>query len=136
MRTKTSLKPYPLERLFQALADRTRLRLLHMMAEQEVCVCYFVQVLEAPQPKISRHLAYLRRAGLVMARREGKWMHYRLAVPTDPWAASVLKAAIESLQQDKIMRQDLALLQKACCGPKSLLQLIGAPVPTAAGVTT
>src|SRR6266849_4735305 len=112
-----SRKPYPLERLFQALADRTRLRLLHMMAEQEVCVCYFVQVIEAPQPKISRHLAYLRRAGLVAARREGKWMHYRLAVPADAHAAAVFKAAIGSLQQDKAMRQDLAQLQKACCGP-------------------
>ncbi len=130
-----SQKPYPLERLFQALADRTRLRLLHMMAEQEVCVCYFVQVLDAPQPKISRHLAYLRRAGLVAARREGKWMHYKLAVPADLRAAAVLKTAIESLQQDKTMRQDLAQLQKACCGPKSLVQLIGAPVPTAAAVT-
>jgi ArsR family transcriptional regulator len=131
-----SQKPYPLERLFQALADRTRLRLLHMMAEQEVCVCYFVQVIKAPQPKISRHLAYLRRAGLVAARREGKWMHYRLAMPTDSHAAAVFKAAIDSLRQDKTMRQDLAQLQKACCGPKSLVLLIGAPVPTVADVTT
>ncbi len=130
-----SQKPYPLERLFQALADRTRLRLLHMMAEQEVCVCYFVQVIKAPQPKISRHLAYLRRAGLVAARREGKWMHYRLAEPADSRAAAVFRAAIESLNQDKAMRQDLALLQKTCCGPKSLVQLIGAPIPSVAGVT-
>ena len=128
-------KPYPIERLFQALADRTRLRLLRMMAKQEVCVCYFVQVIQAPQPKISRHLAYLRRAGLVAARREGKWMHYRLAQPPDARAAAVFQAAMESLRQDKTMQRDFALLQKACCGPKSLAQSMGAPVPSAAQVS-
>jgi len=129
---KTVQKAYPLEELFQALADRTRLRLLHLMAEQEVCVCYFVQVIDAPQPKISRHLAYLRRAGLVAARREGKWMHYRLAGLTDMRAASILKATLESLGQEKDMKQDLEQLRKACCGPKSLLQTIGAPLPVEA----
>src|ERR1700756_1035359 len=67
--------------LFQALGDPTRLRLLNLMASGEVCVCYFVEILDETQPKISRHLAYLRRAGLVTARREGKWMHYRLVTP-------------------------------------------------------
>ena len=125
-------KSYPLERLFQALADRTRLRLLHLMAKQEVCVCYFVQVIDAPQPKISRHLAYLRRAGLVAARREGKWMHYRLAPLHDPHAAAVLQVAMEALERDKGMKQDRTQLQKACCGPKSLVELLGAPAPSAA----
>ncbi|MGA9718757.1 MAG: metalloregulator ArsR/SmtB family transcription factor, partial [Acidobacteriaceae bacterium] len=72
---------FTMERFFQALGDRTRLRLLNLMGGQELCVCYFVQVLQQPQPKISRHLAYLRRAGLVAARREGKWMHYRIVTP-------------------------------------------------------
>ena len=63
--------------VFQALGDNTRLRLLNLMGDQEICVCYFVEILEQPQPKISRHLAYLRRAGIVAARRDGKWMHYR-----------------------------------------------------------
>ena len=74
---------FPLERLFRALADPTRLRLINLVAKQEVCVCYFVEVIGVPQPKISRHLAYLRRAGIVAARREGKWMHYKLVVPSD-----------------------------------------------------
>jgi len=126
---KTPPKPYPLEHLFQALADRTRLRLLHLMAEQEVCVCYFVQVIDAPQPKISRHLAYLRRAGLVVTRREGKWVHYRLAAPADARATSILKAAMEALRQDRDAKQDLERLRKACCGLKSMLRLIGAPLP-------
>jgi len=123
---------YPLERLFRALADRTRLRLLHLMAEQEICVCYFVAVIEVPQPKISRHLAYLRRAGIVAARREGKWMHYRLAVPSDPHAAVILKATLQALRQEKELRGDLQRLSRACCGPNSLVQLLGAPVPVSA----
>src|SRR5919199_1477675 len=72
------------ELLFRALADRTRLRLLNMMSGGEVCVCFFVEILGESQPKISRHLAYLRKAGVVAARREGKWIHYGLARPVDP----------------------------------------------------
>lgn len=59
------------------------MRLLNLMADQEICVCYLVEVMDAPQPKISRHLAYLRRAGIVLARRDGKWMYYKLAIPAD-----------------------------------------------------
>ena len=70
-----------MEQLFRALGERTRLRLLNLMSGQEACVCYFIAILGLPQPAISRHLAYLRKTGLVHARREGKWMHYRLAVP-------------------------------------------------------
>src|SRR6476620_3810533 len=85
-------KNYSIELLFKALADRTRLRLIHLLADDEVCVCFFVEVLKTNQPKISRHLAYLRRAGLVTARREGKWMHYRLLEPPDSDAANILRA--------------------------------------------
>ena len=74
-------KPANLAWLFAALADTTRLRLLNLMAGREVCVCYFVEILRQSQPKISRHLAYLRKAGIVAARREGKWMHYRITTP-------------------------------------------------------
>jgi len=61
-----------MERFFQAVGDNTRLRLLNLMGDQEICVCYFVVIPGGPQPKISRHLAYLRNAGIVAARREGK----------------------------------------------------------------
>jgi ArsR family transcriptional regulator len=64
--------------LFAALADRTRLRLLHLLGPGERCVCDLVDGVEAPQPTVSRHLAALRRAGLVRARRDGLWMHYRI----------------------------------------------------------
>jgi ArsR family transcriptional regulator, arsenate/arsenite/antimonite-responsive transcriptional repressor len=100
------------------------------MAEQEVCVCYFTEVIGAPQPKISRHLAYLRKAGIVAARREGKWMHYRLATPSSPHAASILKAVIDALRQDQQLERDRQRLNRACCGPRSLVRLLGAPTPS------
>ena len=125
MRSKNSL-----DQLFRALADPTRLRLLNLMAEQEVCVCYFTEVIGAPQPKISRHLAYLRKAGIVAARREGKWMHYRLATPSGPHAASILKTVIDALKQDKELQRDHQRLNRACCGPRSLVRLLGAPAPS------
>jgi ArsR family transcriptional regulator len=120
----------PLARLFRALADPTRLRLINLMAEGEICVCYFVEVLGAAQPKISRHLAYLRRAGIVAARREGKWMHYRLAVPGDSHAAAILRTTLDASRQDKELQKDFQRLNRACCGPNSLVQLLGAPLPS------
>jgi ArsR family transcriptional regulator len=123
-------KSQPIDRIFRALADPTRLRLLNLMAEQEICVCYFTEVIGAPQPKISRHLAYLRRAGIVAARREGKWMHYKLAVPPNPHAAAILKSVLHALQQDKELQRDCQRLNRACCGPKSLVHLLGAPAPS------
>jgi ArsR family transcriptional regulator len=116
-------------RLFAALADRTRLRLLNLMAGREVCVCYFVEILRQPQPKISRHLAYLRKAGVVNARRDGKWMHYSIEHPSDPIAASILDAALASLKSDAQMQADLARLGRACCEPRRFVALQGAPLP-------
>src|SRR6266478_5218244 len=91
-------KPVPLDQLFRALADPTRLRLINLMAEQEICVCYFTQVIGAPQPKISRHLAYLRKAGLVTTRKDGKWMHYRLTIPQDSDASAIMKTTLRALR--------------------------------------
>jgi ArsR family transcriptional regulator len=120
---------FTLERFFQALADRTRLRLLNLMGGQELCVCYLVEVLGVPQPKISRHLAYLRHAGLVAARREGKWMHYRIVPPPHEGAARILRETLASLSADKAMQKDRALLAKACCAPQRFAALEGAPPP-------
>jgi ArsR family transcriptional regulator len=117
--------------LFAALADPTRLRLLNLMNGREVCVCYFVEILKQGQPKISRHLAYLRRAGIVEARREGKWMHYRIERPYDTRAASILDAALKSFEADRNMKADLQRLGQACCAPQSFVALQGAPVPMA-----
>jgi ArsR family transcriptional regulator, arsenate/arsenite/antimonite-responsive transcriptional repressor len=128
--TKTS-KSFDLVRLFAALADPTRLRLLNLMNGREVCVCYFVEILKQGQPKISRHLAYLRRAGVVEARREGKWMHYRIERPNDARAASILDATITSFETDRNMKADLVRLGQACCEPQSFVTLQGAPIPIA-----
>ena len=118
-----------MELLFKALADRTRLRLLNIIGNDEVCVCYFVEVLRTNQPKISRHLAYLRRAGVVSARREGKWMHYRLVSPPDPHAARVFDEVRTWLAQDREMQQDRARLQRVCCALQPPVSLRGAPRP-------
>jgi ArsR family transcriptional regulator len=123
-------KPVPLDVLFAALADTTRLSLLNLMAGREVCVCYFVEILRQGQPKISRHLAYLRRAGIVAARREGKWMHYRIVSPSDPAAAAILEATLISLRSDKQMQFDVSRLDRACCAPQKLVLPEGAPRPS------
>jgi ArsR family transcriptional regulator len=97
---------------------------------REVCVCYFVEILRQGQPKISRHLAYLRKAGIVTARREGKWMHYRITAPADTAPASILAAALASFRTDKQMQSDLAKLDRACCAPQKLVVPEGAPLPS------
>lgn len=119
---------FDMEQFFQALGDKTRLRLLNLMGEQEVCVCYFVEILDVPQPKISRHLAYLRKAGIVSARREGKWMHYRIVMPAHVGAAQILMQTLASLREEKSMQVDKARLSKACCSPAKYA-LDGAPIP-------
>src|ERR1700739_486925 len=118
-----------LVQLFAALADPTRLRLLNLMQGREVCVCYFVEILEQGQPKISRHLAYLRRAGIVAARRDGKWMHYSIEWPDDARAQAILEATFTSFKADREMQLDLARLGQACCQPQRFVTLQGAPVP-------
>ena len=114
---------------FRALADRTRLRLLHLMGEDEVCVCFFVEILKTNQPKISRHLAYLRRAGIVGARRQGPWMHYRVVEPPDSDAARVLKDTLAWLGNDREMQRDRERLVKVCCAPQLPVRIQAAPRP-------
>jgi ArsR family transcriptional regulator len=117
------------EAFFSALADRTRLRLLNLMRSDEVCVCFFVEILKTNQPKISRHLAYLRRAGIVGARRDGSWMHYRIVEPPDPDAAQVLKDVMTWVENDKEMQRDRERLVRVCCAPQLPISIQGAPRP-------
>jgi ArsR family transcriptional regulator, arsenate/arsenite/antimonite-responsive transcriptional repressor len=124
-----SNRKFDLEKFFVALSDRNRLRLINLMGEDEVCVCFFVEILKMPQPRVSRHLAYLRRAGIVEARREGKWMHYRLVPPTDQHASQILQNVREYLASNREMQQDRARLFKICCAPTLPVQLQGAPLP-------
>ena len=122
-------KPFPIDLLFRVLADRTRLRLLNLIADKEICVCYFVEILRMSQPKISRHLAYLRRAGVVAARRQGRWMHYRLLTPQESVASAILKETLAHLRELPDMRRDLAKLDIQCCDPDSYERLGRAPQP-------
>jgi ArsR family transcriptional regulator len=129
MRMYNSRVQSDLVTLFSALADRTRLRVLNLLGCGEVCVCYFVEILGESQPKISRHLAYLRRAGVVNARRDGKWIHYSIAKPGDPTVAGVLESTLAALERDKQMQRDRQSLQRICCGAKLPETLQNAPRP-------
>lgn len=119
-----------LETLFAALSDGTRLRLLNLMAEGEVCVCFFIEVLDQPQPTISRHLAYLRKAGLVTDRRDGKWIHYSVVPPSNPAARQAFEGVLEALRGDPAMQADLRRLQAACCSTRVSEVVRRAPKPT------
>jgi ArsR family transcriptional regulator len=118
-----------LETFFLALADKTRLRLLNLMRDEEICVCFFTEVLGESQPKISRHLAYLRNAGLVEARRDGKWMHYRIIEPENEVSKRVLQETLEGLKEQDDMREDYEKLYIACCGTSVPVTISRAPKP-------
>lgn len=116
-----------METLFKALADRTRLRILGLLLAGEVCVCHIHESLRIPQPKASRHLAYLRRARLVETRREGVWIYYRLGELTEPVLRAVVDAVQHALAGTETVRRDGMRLQKrtGCCVP-SLAEVIPA----------
>ena len=97
--------------VYGALADATRLRILALLKDGEVCVCDIHASLGVPQPTASRHLAYLRREGLVAARRSGVWMHYSLAPMADPVVAAVLAAALHALTHVQVVEKDQRRLQ-------------------------
>lgn len=117
------------EHFFRALAEPTRLRLINLLDTDEVCVCFLVEALEINQPKISRHLAYLRRAGIVSARRNGKWMHYRLKEPAEPRLAAILNTVRAWLKDSPQMQTDRSRFLRLCCSPKSPALLKRAPKP-------
>ena len=129
-----SSKEYDIELLFKALADRTRLRVINLIGADEVCVCFFVEVLKINQPKISRHLAYLRRAGLVSTRRDGKWMHYRVVEPADTLVANIFREVRVCLDNNVEMQRDKSRLAKICCAPQLPQQLQRAPRPASLAV--
>ena len=108
-----------MESLFKALADATRLRILGLLLTGEVCVCDIHESLKIPQPKTSRHLAYLRRSGLVDTRRDGLWIHYRLGKLADPVMAAIVDAVRHALTHVDSVHRDAERLQKrtGCCVP-------------------
>jgi ArsR family transcriptional regulator len=134
-RTTTKVKPAidQLEAVFKALADKTRLRILALLGNNEVCVCHLHDTLKLPQPTASRHLAYLRKSGLVDARRDGVWMHYRVSASLDPVVRKMVGAAIEALREIPTTGQDRKQFERAfgalyvrdapgggsCCAPRA-----------------
>jgi ArsR family transcriptional regulator, arsenate/arsenite/antimonite-responsive transcriptional repressor len=122
-----------LENLFKALADKTRLRILALLGNNEVCVCHIHDSLGVPQPTVSRHLAYLRKSGLVAARRDGVWMHYQVSGSLSPVIRAVLATVVEALQQLPATTQDRKQFQRSfgqlyvidspaggtCCAPRA-----------------
>ncbi|MEQ9461948.1 MAG: metalloregulator ArsR/SmtB family transcription factor [Phycisphaeraceae bacterium] len=111
----TYTSPSPIDSLFRAFADRTRLRILNLLSDHdELCVCDIIAALDLPQAKVSRHLAYLRRAGLVDTRREGQWVHYRLRQASSPLHTRLLdclRCCLHEVPELKADRQRLA----RCC---------------------
>lgn len=113
----TAVPGFKLDEFFAALADRTRLRLINLMRDGEVCVCFFAETLGTNNPKVSRHLSYLKRAGLVVGRREGKWIHYSLRQPENEQAAELYATLLRTFDDDHQMQADRAALVNLCCSP-------------------
>ncbi len=107
------------DQLFKAFADETRLRILNLLAQGEQCVCEIQMVLRVPQPKISRHLAYLRRMGLIQERKEGKWVIYSLSEARGPVHDALLRCVRGCFQEVGTLKEDLArrsrLKSPRCC---------------------
>lgn len=118
-----SVSSFDPETFFAALADRTRLRLLNLMRDGEVCVCFFAEALGTNNPKISRHLSYLKRANLVTGRRDGKWMHYSISEPKDAAAAAIFSATMKMMENDAEMKADRETLASNCCMPMEFAQI-------------
>jgi len=124
-----------LEALFKALADTTRLRILRLLMAGEICVCDIHDTLKIPQAKASRHLAYLRRAGLVTTRREGLWIHYSLAKSVDPIIATIADATTHVLGHVETSKKDAERLEKrtGCCVPAAGSRGLACCAPAAKG---
>jgi ArsR family transcriptional regulator, arsenate/arsenite/antimonite-responsive transcriptional repressor len=109
--------------MFRAFSDRTRLRILHVLQDGELCVGDLVAILQAPQPRISRHLAYLRKANLVLVRKSGLWSHYCLAPAKTPFHRKLLECLakcfveVPELQADRVRAAKVK--ESGGCCPKS-----------------
>lgn len=112
----------PLDRVFAALADETRRRILGLLASGEICVCHIHEALDVPQPTASRHLAHLRKAGLVATRRDGLWVHYRLAEIEDEAINAVLRSALSALSSNGAAVADRKKLSRVIDVPVTTLE--------------
>jgi ArsR family transcriptional regulator len=110
MSSKLAVDLAPMARLFKALSDETRLRMVALLTQGEMCVCHFQEILDLPQPHISRHLAILRAAKVVDTRREGSWIHYSISEQDDPECARQLESLCEQFADRKLLKRDRARL--------------------------
>lgn len=101
--------------IYQCLCDQTRLRILNLLSQGELCVCHFQDILGEPQVKISKHLAYLRTRGLVQSRKEANWMIYSLPAKQSPELAANLACLQDCVQSDPVFRKDLEKRRKMAC---------------------
>jgi len=113
MRAAATLDVRPVSRLFKALADETRLRIVALLSHGELCVCHLEAALGLSQPNVSRHLAVLRAAGIAEDRRQGKWIYYRLLRQQDADCERQLRALVRAYAQRAGIRGDVARLLKA-----------------------
>jgi ArsR family transcriptional regulator len=100
----------PVSRLFRALGDETRLRIVALLAHGELCVCHLHEALGLSQPNVSRHLAVLRAAGIVGGRREGRWVYYALRRQPDAGCEQQLRALVRGFARRALLRADVARL--------------------------
>src|SRR5262245_15205252 len=112
----TKLDVRPISRLFRALADDTRQRIIALLSHGELCVCHLQAALELPQPPVSRQLGILRSAGVVEDRREGTWVYYRLLRQENPECERQLRGLVAGYAKDGTLRRDVEKLLKSC-GP-------------------
>jgi ArsR family transcriptional regulator len=101
--------------MFRAFSDRTRLRNLHLLLTGELCVCDLVSIIQVPQPTASRHLAYLRKAGLIQKRRQGLWAYYKLTPPASPFHRSLIKCLKECFRDVPELATDAKRALRSCC---------------------
>ena len=112
---------HAMDRVLKALADPTRLRIVGLLQRDAVCVCHIHDSLKISQPKASRHLAYLRRAGVVASEKRGLWVYYRLAPQPTPGVQAVLDAAIQSTSDLAVSTQDARRLEREiACAPEAV----------------
>jgi ArsR family transcriptional regulator len=103
---KARTTPIPAKAVFRALSDQTRLRVLNLLRGGELCVCHLVAVLGVPQPTASRHLSYLRRVGLVVARKEGLWSYYRLSPAHGKSHKMLMDCLVQCFREDTVFAED------------------------------
>lgn len=104
--------------IFRALSDQTRLRIVSLLTKGELCVCDIMAVLKAPQPKVSRHLSYLKRVGLVTDRRDGRWRHYALVKPSGTFKKRLIDCVESGANETPALAHDterLASIKRAAC---------------------